>query len=161
MAAETQPATREEAMTQGLKKQADGSYAGEYRGHVFVVRKVEKYQRADTWVASSTDGGGIETRSESTRADAVKSFCHKVDREAVNVPELETMLARYTKAVEELVPLLQDNADARLELSFLAKDLRRFDDMVRLYVVDLERKLAKLKRHARPTSPAPAEIQQS
>lgn len=137
-----------------LSRQPDGSYSGTYKGHEFTVRKEEiterigpTYTRTETvWIARS---GTFEHRangSRPTREEAVQGLIRELDMAAVNVPEVDALLKRWTEEIKAIVPLLNDrDTGARIQLQSLRGELASFEALARLKAVHFEESLAELK----------------
>jgi hypothetical protein len=139
--------------TTNLKRNADGSYRGAYKGQEFTVCKVDVQEQlapcyvVPTWIARC---GTIEHRSTSTRSNAVDGLIHRLDMDAVSVPEIDALLKRWAEEIKAIVPLLgQQDATAVVRLESLRSTLTMFEATTRSQAVNFEEKLAKLRARAK------------
>jgi hypothetical protein len=72
---------------------------------------------------------------------------------AINVPEIDALLARWAADIKAIVERIPDtDMEARMRLESLRHDLDGMDDTVRIRAVHFEEKLERLK--ARMLTPA-------
>jgi hypothetical protein len=143
-----------------LKRQFDGSYRGTYKGHEFIVHKEDHVRDAGTayattethWVARSACGR-FEGRSyikPVTRDAAVRFLTDVIDRDLVQVPELDALLERWAKEIERYVPGLDDHDGmAGFRLSQLRCTLESTGALLRVQAVRFEEELQRLRHHLR------------
>jgi hypothetical protein len=141
-----------------LKRNADGSYRGTYRGQEFTVRKIDVQEQlapgyvktVPTWIARC---GTIEHRSTITRSDAVDGLIHQLDMDAVSVPEIDALLKRWAEEIKAIVPLLDDrDLTARVHLESLQSNLTLFEATTRSQAVGFAERLTRLRARAQQQS---------
>ena len=128
-----------------LTRDAPGRYLGVYRDVELVVTKEADDRGRALWFAR---GGGIACGGRFTRDEAVRDFCDRVVEAALNLPELDRLLARWAaevKAVAQLVSLHDVRAVDLLEN--LSMNLKWFDGSARMHAVRFERDLAQLRAY--------------
>jgi hypothetical protein len=147
-----------------LKRNADGSYSGNYKGNDFTVRKEKVHEHITptyvktsiVWIARS---GTFAHRSNSTRDEAVQGLLNEFDRAAVNVPEVDALLKRWAEEIKAIVPLLNErDISACSQLQLLKSNLAMLDGMVRAQAVLFEESLARLRAsvQSEPAQATPA-----
>jgi hypothetical protein len=149
-------------MTQ-LKRNADGSYSGSYEGIDYTVCK-ERQQYGKPvppstlgWVAQGQKPNERFGGWGKTREEAVRALISAIDQDAVQVPELDALLKRWTEEIKRIVPLLSErDNDARFQLRLLRSDLATLDRLVRSQAVRFEEGLAELRSRVQS---APAQTQ--
>jgi hypothetical protein len=147
-----------------LKKGADGRYHGTYHNREFAVWKTQRQDRYGkpftAWVACQSAPASTDQSDDYnlTRSGAVCRICQEIDRDLVQLPEIDQLLERWAEEIRTIalaLPARDLQAHATLErLSYLLADL---DNRVRLDAVRFEQQLVKLKAHVRrPDGPAEA-----
>jgi hypothetical protein len=130
-----------------LTRDPAGRYHGVYRGQEFVVAKEMDDSGRPLWIAR---GAGIVCRSSgATRDGTVRVFCDRVNEEAVSLPEIDQLLARWTAEIKAVASLVSTRDDtAAMLLLNLHSTLKWLDGSARMHAVQFERDLARLKAHA-------------
>jgi hypothetical protein len=142
-----------------LTRDAAGKYHGAYGGQEFTVEGGPRRLPQPGWLGRRMSGVGVwvnteRTLKQATRADAVRSICNEIDMAAVQIPELDRLLERWTAEVKAVVDRLDDRPqDVRPHAALfnLRRDLSWLDGSVRMKAVQFEKDLAKLEAHVAET----------
>jgi hypothetical protein len=135
-----------------LARGHDGKYIGTYRGHDLVVWKeagtASGYSHT-AWIARS---GGLEVRENgrhATRDGVVLRLCQEVDMAAVQIPEIDQLLVRWSEEIKAIAPQLRhrDHQAMRLLIS-LRRTLAWLDNIARAQAVRFEQDIAQLRARA-------------
>ena len=135
-----------------LARDPDGKYIGNYRGHDLVVWKQADngsgYSRT-AWIARS---GALEVRENgrhATRDGVVLRLCREIDMSAVQIPEIDQLLVRWSEEIKAIVPQLRDRDHQAMRLLMgLRRTLAWLDNTARAQAVRFEQDIAELRARA-------------